>query len=346
MRQLGFALALSATTLVAACADQTLTRESSPTGPKAALHDDLNAASATGAGITIVLDMQPNRPTDITFETEGTKLKDFILDDDVNSAVPSSRSFTHLRPGAYAIKQEVVTGLTLLDLRCESDPNGGSGIDNNTINLADRSVTIQLERDELVTCTFVDYQPLWQTGDVISYTQSDWGDTPSAGNAASLLVANFDNLYPGGLQVGSPGPGFWIVFASSASVLVYLPASGFPGALTQNFVDPVTTSSGIFGGLVTALALNVDFSDAGFTLGTARIPFGNLTLCSFSDLPNLNGLTVRESLAAMNTALGGASAIYVIDPYLTGLAIDIDLSFRGGTPSQFAQDHLVYGPCP
>lgn len=85
---------------------------------------------------------------------------------------------------------------------------------------------------------------------------------------------------------------------------------------------------------------------ARLTLGTSGIPFGDLTLCSFSDLPNLNSLTVRQYLASVNTAPGGGSAIYDIDPALTLVTFALDASFEGDSPSQFAQDHLVSGACP
>jgi hypothetical protein len=162
------------------------------------------------------------------------------------------------------------------------------------------------------------------------------------------MAANFNAVYPSGLQVGIPGSaGFSMLFTAAPSLLVYLPTGGAPAALTQDLTDPGSTPAGVFGGLVVALKLNIDFADAGLTLGTSGIPFGDLTICSFSDpLPNLNGLTVRQYLASVNTALGGGLAIYAIDPHLTNVTSDVDLSFQGGSPSQFAQDHIVSGACP
>ena len=102
---------------------------------------------------------------------------------------------------------------------------------------------------------------------------------------------------------------------SAFSVIDYLPAVGTAGPLNTNLLNPTSSSSGAFGGEVTALKLNIDFSDAGFLLGTKGIPFGDLILANFSTLPNLNGLTVRQFLGDANTALGGGSSIYSIaDP--------------------------------
>ena len=96
---------------------------------------------------------------------------------------------------------------------------------------------------------------------------------------------------------------------------------------------------------MTALALNVDFSDAGDTRGAAGIPFGNLTLCGYAPLPSLNGMTVRQILAIVNTALGGGSTGYAIAD-LNALAEQLNLSFGEGTPNTFALAHLVNGSCP
>jgi hypothetical protein len=69
-----------------------------------------------------------------------------------------------------------------------------------------------------------------------------------------------------------------------------------------------------------------------------------LPLCNFSTLPALNGLSVRQFLGTVNTLLGGGSAAYSIaqfDPVIT----EVNVSFYAGTPSTFAQQHLVNGAC-
>ncbi len=184
---------------------------------------------------------------------------------------------------------------------------------------------------------------LWQNGDVVTWSQLDWGATPSGSNAASLLVASFDSVYPGGFEVGIPGSaGFSMIFSDPSSTLNYLPATGGTGALNADLINPTSSSSGIFGGLVVSLRLNIDFSDAGLTLGALGIPFGDLILTNFDNtLPLLNGMTVHQFLGTVNTALGGGAPLYPIDPTLATVAAELDLAFEGGTPSVFAQDHLV-----
>jgi len=132
-----------------------------------------------------------------------------------------------------------------------------------------------------------------------------------------------------------------MTFTGASPVQAYLPAAGAPGPLDANLSDPVTSSSGVFGGDVLTLELNVDFSDAGFLLGTSGIPFGNLVLSNFSTLPDLNGLTVRQFLAIDNTLLGGGSVTGFSIADLDPITFDVNSSFLGGTPSTFAQNNLM-----
>jgi len=190
----------------------------------------------------------------------------------------------------------------------------------------------------------------WQNGDVITFSQDSWGDAPTPTNAAGLLVANHDNVYSstfGVLEVGEPGAaGFSIRFLNSLAVLTYLPAAGAPSALAQDYINPSLTSAGVAGGNVTALQLNVDFSDARVTLGASGIPFGDLILSDFSSTlvaegEFLNGMTVRQYLGLVNGLLGGGFSFFgPLDP----VTFDLNLSFADGSPTQFAQDHLVAPP--
>jgi len=79
-----------------------------------------------------------------------------------------------------------------------------------------------------------------------------------------------------------------MTFTGALPVLAYLPEGGTAAAaLTGNLVDPTTTSSGRFGGDVTALWLNIDFSDAGVLAGASGLQFGNLRLCGLTETPAL-----------------------------------------------------------
>lgn len=184
---------------------------------------------------------------------------------------------------------------------------------------------------------------------MITHSQDGWGDIPTPCNAAGLLLANYDAVYAstfGVVEVGISGvAGFSILFTNVNDVLAYLPVLGPIGPLTSDLLNPTTTMSGAFGGHVMALRINIDFSDAGLTLGAAGVPFGDVTLCNFTAQPLLNGLTVRQFLGEVSTLLGGGTGNYSIAE-LSPITDDLNTSFDTGVVSTFANDHLVIGACP
>lgn len=179
------------------------------------------------------------------------------------------------------------------------------------------------------------------TGDVLTFDAGEWGGG-TASPAPDILAVNYFTVYPFGLlEVGIPGlAGFSMAFTSASHIIAYLPGTGTPGPLQGDLLNPLITASGSFGGEVTALQLNVDFSDAGFVLGALGIPFGDLILANFSTLPLLNGLTVDAYSDIVNTLLGGGSAIYTIAD-LAPITEQLNQSFLLGVPSTFAEEHLV-----
>lgn len=181
----------------------------------------------------------------------------------------------------------------------------------------------------------------WQAGDVVTHTQTEWGD--SSTSAGSLLESRFFTVYAtaGYAEIGIPGSGgFSAKFGGPTAVENYLPSTGTPAPLNADLVDPTSTSSGSFGGEVLALTLNTDFSPY---IG-GSVALGGLTLCGVSP-SSLDGTTVNGLLALANTLLGGGSNGYSITDILT-LVVDVNNAFTDGAPSTFAQDHLVNGSCP
>ncbi len=181
----------------------------------------------------------------------------------------------------------------------------------------------------------------WNAGDMLTYTQADWGDIPDGTNIASVLVANYATLYaPFAIfEVGTPA-GFLMTFGSSTTLLGYLPAAGTVGPLDSDLLDPLSSASGSFGGDVAALKLNIDFTDAGLVHGTSATRFGDLTLYNLTATPDLNNRTVRQALTALNSALGGLPTGDTFTD-LDAVARELDGAFFMGSPSQFAQDHLA-----
>jgi hypothetical protein len=131
-----------------------------------------------------------------------------------------------------------------------------------------------------------------------------------------------------------------MAFSSPSAVLAYLPASGAPNPLNADAVDPTSTSSGLFGGFVLALQLNVDFSDANEIGGTAPYHLGDLLLRDLANTPTYSGQTVRSFVASANRSLGGEPTVELLDE-ITQLAFLISSALEGGAPTQWAQEHLV-----
>lgn len=187
---------------------------------------------------------------------------------------------------------------------------------------------------------------VWSNGDVITYTQGGWGEPTAVGGQA--LAASYVTVYAataGVLEVGLPGPGFSITFTGFGSLQDFLPASGAPGVLAGDYGDPTNgaTEAGLFAGEVLALALNVDFSDVGVTLGARGVPFGDVVMCNVAGVAS--NTSVRQFLAAANTLLGGGAAgLTAADA--SNLAASLNEAFNLGVVSQFARDHLVIGSCP
>jgi hypothetical protein len=174
------------------------------------------------------------------------------------------------------------------------------------------------------------------TGDYCTIGQGGWGSEPNGGNPGTILAANFDTLYSD-LVVGS---GFSMTFESASNVKDYLPAGSTAAALTGSVINPASTASGVFGGQVTALALNVDFNDAGITDG-AEGSISGLTLQGTGG--SLDGSDVLTILGAAETALGGGvlPAGYSYSD-LNDLVTDLNEAFDNGCiPTDWAQIHLA-----
>jgi hypothetical protein len=195
-------------------------------------------------------------------------------------------------------------------------------------------------------------------GEFISYGQVGFSNAPAAGT----LSDHFSDVYSGPpapfeLIVGGTTTGsFQINFDSAGGVQGYFPSAGLPGALTASMLDPQQSASGVYGGDVVALALDIDFDNAGFLGRTSTTPFADLVLTgltgSVSDLNGIlteltgavsdfNGMSVSSFLALSEQALGGGATAYSYRDLdnLTGL---ITTAFANGTVQEFATDHLDF----
>ena len=182
----------------------------------------------------------------------------------------------------------------------------------------------------------------WSPGAVVTYNQVEWGDQTNA--AGMLLDNNFDSVYGSAgdiFEIGSTTPGFFMIFTGAVDLEAFLPASGPPGPLDADLVNPTTSPSGQFGGEVVALKLNLDFSNAGLLPNSSGVLFGDLVLAGLSGAESsLNGLTVEQFFPLSQAALAGqATSLDLAD--IDNITANINDAFEDGTPDSFAQDHLV-----
>lgn len=184
-------------------------------------------------------------------------------------------------------------------------------------------------------CSSVAFGP----GDYCSYTQGGWGAKPSGGNVAATMASSFTSVYTSGtaLKVGTPKS---MTFTSANNVKAYLPAGGPPDVLTVNsLINPTSTSSGVFGGQVLALRLNVDFNNAKVIAGTD----GSIAGLKLKNTgTSLDGLTVAQILAIAESALGGGALQSGFTVSTLNDIIDLlNKAFDNCAPSDWAQTHLA-----
>jgi PEP-CTERM motif len=192
-------------------------------------------------------------------------------------------------------------------------------------------------------------------GEFITFSQIAWGQDPIPGNISFSLEENFDSVFPGGvLEVGIPGTaGFSLLFDGADAVITYLPASGAPGVLTADLLDPVSSPSGIFGGEVVTAELNVTFADDDLLAHPPGVTFGdlvfqNLDLFSAAENPSVgpeivdfNGMSVREVLADANRLLGGAASPFIPGDIFALLEFTTR-AFAGGEVEENADTFLAF----
>jgi hypothetical protein len=98
--------------------------------------------------VTIVKDAVPDDPQDFVFDPDAPLSPGFTLDDDPTSPLPNTKVISGASPGTYHIRELPVSGWQLTGISCVGDPEAMA-------NLPDLRVTIDLDADEAVLCTFI-----------------------------------------------------------------------------------------------------------------------------------------------------------------------------------------------
>jgi hypothetical protein len=185
----------------------------------------------------------------------------------------------------------------------------------------------------------------WHDNDIVTWSQIAWG-----GGESGLLESDFDTVFAPEsdlMEIGIPGAaGFSIIWDDPTKLVSFLPATGAPGQLTADLLDPTVSASGSYGGEVATMRLNIAFGDDNLLGATTSIHLGDLSVCNLTGTQApLNGLTVRAVQAQANTILGGGTgSVSLIDMFT--VINNIDMAFNGGPVSTFAQQSLFNGACP
>jgi hypothetical protein len=98
--------------------------------------------------ITIVKDATPDDAQDFSF-SGNSPLNSFSLDDDADGTLPNQESFI-VPVGSYSVQEIDVSGWDLTAITCVTDDAG----DTSSVDLSNNLVTIDVDADEDITCTF------------------------------------------------------------------------------------------------------------------------------------------------------------------------------------------------
>jgi hypothetical protein len=194
------------------------------------------SAIIPGATITIIKDSQPNSLQPFSFTATGPGVSNFQLID--NGVVgPDRITFSNLSNFGAANAVSITEGIglfySLIQINCTSNPNGGSGINNNTVSVPARNASIVLEAGEIVTCTFVNSVTTAANLSIGGKTTDAYGNpiartrvtvqNTRTGESQVVYTNSFGNYYVENLPAGD----FYIVSVSRSKYT-------FPQA-TQSF---------------------------------------------------------------------------------------------------------------
>ncbi|MFT4309717.1 MAG: hypothetical protein ACMXYL_04470 [Candidatus Woesearchaeota archaeon] len=182
---------------------------------------------------------------------------------------------------------------------------GGNIVYMHSTNDTSSSNSVSLNQlclyyDDDVLCPF-------EIGDFCTQSQGGWG-SPSNSGPGSMRDNNWDYVIGGSLIVGI---GYNMTFTGPEYVKDYLPEGGTPSSLTQSYTNPDSSQTNVFAGQVTALKLNVLYSDAGIGLITPGldVSIGEL----YVKYGKFEGITVYQLLDIAEKVLGGDNS--VLSPY-------------------------------
>lgn len=147
-------------------------------------------------------------------------------------------------------------------------------------------------------------------GEYRTQTQGGWHTNCNGGNPGCYRDQYFSQVFTSGLTVGGEHQ---MLFTSSSAVKNFLPEGGTAGTLVADLVNPTTSPSGVLGGQITALALNIGFGEYGVPT------FDNIGGLYYQVTP-FAGWTVQQIFELANTVLGGNTAALPEGVSVSGLS--------------------------
>jgi len=131
-------------------------------------------------------------------------------------------------------------------------------------------------------------------------TQGGWGTVAQGNNPGAYRDAHFSDAFPNGVTIGTGGNSAH--FSSTYAVQEFLPQGGTPGALMTNYLNPLSTNAGVFGGQVLALSLSVGFDLADEDFGESDTYLKDAIINDGAS--PFYGMTVQAVLNLANSFLG------------------------------------------
>jgi hypothetical protein len=190
----------------------------------------------------------------------------------------------------------------------------------------------------------------WRDGDLITLQGFQFSAILDDDSFSWIYSPSFGTLQLGAKSIVVGQGGHEIFFSIPAAMVSYINSPhGPPGPLPGDRSDPDATGpEGVFGSDVLSLKLNIDYSDAGLRQGNSHVLFGDLTLCNISNLPSLQGTSVRHLFQIANSMLAGLPVTG--GPYtytdIDAAVASLNNSFSWGYASSFVEQHLMRGRCP
>ena len=239
--------------------------------------------------ISIVENATPDAPQDFAFTgCLGSGCGQFTLDDDEDAAHPNRVFGTGLAPGTYTITQAAVASWSLGTLSCDT---------GETVDLANRRVTITLTAGEHTTCTFTNTSPsITIVEDAVPNSSQDFSFTgcrtgAGAGCSPFSLDDDVDLTLPAQVTVAGLTPGTY--------------------TLTQDALAPGTTPPLVLSTLVCDTGESIDLAQR---LATITLTAGEHVTCTFTNTPPA---PANDAFAAAQILTGAEGSVDGTTVYAT-----------------------------